>query len=146
MHFYVLNEFPKGRAETCVSYAKGYVQGDAPRCPKCGGAVGMLDWLPPFRVEIELFGIEFGDFAFGAGNDFLISLRFKELQERAPKFKEVILATNLTTEGEATALYLERVLKPMGIKTSRLGRGLPIGGELEYADEETIKSALDFRR
>lgn len=86
-------------------------------------------------------------------------LRIKELKERIlnPRkfgiletspilFKEIILATNPTTEGEATALYLERFLKPLNIKISRLGRGMPIGGELEYADEETIRSALEGRK
>ena len=62
------------------------------------------------------------------------------------KFKEIILATNPTTEGEATALYLERVLKPLNLKITRLGRGLPVGAELEYADEETIGSALEGRK
>jgi recombination protein RecR len=62
------------------------------------------------------------------------------------KFKEIILATNQTTEGEATALYLERILKPLNLKISRLARGLPVGAELEYADEETLKSALEGRK
>ena len=53
---------------------------------------------------------------------------------------------NLTTEGEATALYLERILSPLGIKTTRLGRGLPVGGELEYSDIETLKQSLENRR
>ncbi len=73
-------------------------------------------------------------------------LRIKELQERIGNVKEIIIATNPTTEGEATALYLERLLKPLNVKTTRLGRGLPIGGELEYADEETLASALDNRK
>ncbi|MDI6591808.1 MAG: recombination mediator RecR [Patescibacteria group bacterium] len=61
-------------------------------------------------------------------------------------FKELIIATNPTTEGEATALYLERILKPLNKKITRLGRGLPVGGELEYADEETLSSALESRK
>jgi recombination protein RecR len=61
-------------------------------------------------------------------------------------FKEIILAINPTTEGEATTLYLERKLKPLGKKISRLGRGLPVGAELEYADEETLRSALESRK
>ena len=73
-------------------------------------------------------------------------LRIKELRERTKDIKEIIIATNPTTEGEATALYLERLLKPLSIKTTRLGRGLPVGGELEYADEETLSSALDNRK
>ena len=83
-------------------------------------------------------------------------LRLEELKERLknPKkfgvasdgFSEAILAMNLTTEGEATALYLERLLNPMSIKTTRLGRGLPVGGELEYSDIETLKQSLENRR
>ena len=61
-------------------------------------------------------------------------------------FKEVIIAVSYTTEGQATSLYLERVLKPLGIKITRLGRGLPIGAEIEYADEETLSSALEGRK
>jgi len=82
-------------------------------------------------------------------------LRIKELQERiqGSPIEEIIIAVNPTTEGEATALYLERVLKPLNlpagrqvIKITRLGRGLPVGGELEYADEETLGSALEGRK
>ncbi len=75
------------------------------------------------------------------------NVRGKELRERVNKdgIKEVILATNQNTEGEATALYIERALKDTSAKISRLGRGLPTGGELEYADEETLKSALQKR-
>ncbi len=73
-------------------------------------------------------------------------LRIKELQTRVKGVKEIIIATNSTGEGESTALYLERLLKPLEIKTTRLGRGLPAGGELEYADEETLSSALDNRK
>jgi len=82
-------------------------------------------------------------------------LRIKELISRIKNperfgvkanFKEIILALNPTTEGEATALYLKRKLKDLGKKISRLGRGLPIGAELEYADEETLSSALESRK
>jgi len=61
-------------------------------------------------------------------------------------FQEIILALNYTVESQAVVLYLERVLKPLNKKISRLGLGLPIGGELEYADEETVSSALDSRK
>lgn len=61
-------------------------------------------------------------------------------------FQEIIIALNPTTEGEATALELEKILKPLGKKITRLGKGLPVGGELEYADEETLSSALKSRR
>lgn len=76
-------------------------------------------------------------------------LRIKELQEKIkkdPEIKEIILALNPTTEGQATALYLERSLAQFGKKITRLGQGLPVGGELEYADEETLASALENRR
>jgi recombinational DNA repair protein RecR len=62
------------------------------------------------------------------------------------KLKEIIIATNFTSDGETTALYLERTLKDSGIKITRLARGLPKGGELEYIDEETILSAINQRR
>lgn len=60
--------------------------------------------------------------------------------------EEVIIATNPTTDGETTALYLARVLKPLNIKVTRLARGLPTGGDIEYADEVTLGSALDGRK
>lgn len=59
--------------------------------------------------------------------------------------KEVIMATNPTVEGEATAMYLSRLLKPMGIKVTRLAYGIPVGGDLEYADEVTLARALEGR-
>ena len=60
--------------------------------------------------------------------------------------REVILATNPTAEGEATALYLAKVLKPLGVRATRLARGLPAGGDLEYSDSATLSSALSGRR
>jgi recombination protein RecR len=60
--------------------------------------------------------------------------------------REVIIATNATVEGEATALYLARALKPLGVKATRLARGLPAGGDLEYSDSATLQSALQGRR
>jgi recombination protein RecR len=82
------------------------------------------------------------------------NIRIKELKERIenhkefnlPKVKEVIIATNQNTEGEATAIYVTRVLNDLKIKTTRLGRGLPTGGELEYTDEETLSYALKGRK
>jgi recombination protein RecR len=78
----------------------------------------------------------------------LKKLRIKELEERIKdkRIKEIIIATSFTTEGEALALFLERKLKNSGKKISRLGKGLPTGGELEYADEETLASALESRK
>lgn len=74
-------------------------------------------------------------------------LRIKELLTRiqAGNVREVIMATNPTAEGEATAMYISRLLKPLGIKVSRLAFGLPIGANLEYADEVTLYKALENR-
>lgn len=60
--------------------------------------------------------------------------------------KEVILATNPTIEGEATAVYISRLIKPMGIKVTRIAHGIPVGGDIEYADEVTLLRALEGRR
>ena len=60
--------------------------------------------------------------------------------------KELIMATNPTIEGEATAMYISRLVKPMGVKVTRIAHGLPVGGDLEYADDVTISKALEGRR
>lgn len=75
-------------------------------------------------------------------------LRIKELVRRVGEegVREVILATNPNTEGEATALYLTRQLKPLGLRVTRPASGLPVGGDLEYADEVTLGRALEGRR
>ena len=74
-------------------------------------------------------------------------LYLKELLARIPKegVQEVIMATNPTVEGEATAMYLAKLLKPLGVKTTRLAYGIPVGGNLEYADEVTLYRALSGR-
>lgn len=75
-------------------------------------------------------------------------ITIKELLARigSDEVKEVIMATNPTVEGEATAMYISRLLKPMGITVSRLAYGVPVGAELEYADEVTLTKALEGRR
>jgi recombination protein RecR len=76
-------------------------------------------------------------------------IRLNELIARVSppaQVREVIIATNATVEGEATALYIARALKPLGIKATRLARGLPAGGDLEYSDSATLQSALTGRR
>ncbi len=74
-------------------------------------------------------------------------LKIKELMERLEtgEVEEVILATNSTVEGEATALYLSRMIAPLGIRISRIANGVPVGGDLEYTDEITLKRALEGR-
>lgn len=75
-------------------------------------------------------------------------LKLQELEERVRKENpvEIILAMNPTTEGDATALYVKRALKPLGVKITSLGRGLSIGGDIEYADEITLSSAINNRK
>ncbi len=68
------------------------------------------------------------------------------MRRMTPEVKEVILATNPTVEGEATALYIARRLKPTGVRVTRIGFGLPVGGDIEYADEVTIARSLENRR
>ena len=63
-----------------------------------------------------------------------------------PRISEVILATNPNVEGETTASYLARLIKPTGVKVSRLASGLPVGGDLEFADEVTLGRAIESRR
>ncbi len=79
---------------------------------------------------------------------FAEDLRVKELEARLREtgIKEVILATNPTSEGDYTAAYLLNRLKPLGIRVTRLGRGLPMGGDLEYADAVTLTRALEARQ
>ena len=81
----------------------------------------------------------------GVGPD---DLRIKELLTRLydTNVKEIIMATNPNVEGEATAMYIAKLLKPLGIKVTRIAHGLPIGGDLEYADEITLAKAMENRR
>ena len=82
----------------------------------------------------------------GKGPD---DIRFPELMDRLkkeePKIKELILATNSSLDGEATAMYITKKVKPLGIRITRIASGVPIGGELEYIDEVTLSRALDRR-
>ena len=75
-------------------------------------------------------------------------IRIRELMERLKggQIKEVIIATNPTTNGNATALYLSKLIKPRGVKVTRIAQGIPIGGDIEYTDEVTLRKALEGRR
>lgn len=75
-------------------------------------------------------------------------IKIKELLERLQKeeVEEVIIATNPNIEGEATAMYISKLLKPLGVKTTRIAHGVPVGGDLEYVDEITLSRALQGRR
>ena len=81
----------------------------------------------------------------GVGPD---QLRIRELLARLTdgQVQEVIMATNPTVEGEATAMYISRIVKPLGIKVTRLAYGIPVGGDLEYADEVTLTRAMEGRQ
>ena len=80
----------------------------------------------------------------GVGPD---NIKIKELLARLMdgKVKEIILATNPRVEGEATAMYISKLVKPLGIKVTRIARGIPIGGDLEYTDEVTLAKSLEGR-
>ena len=81
----------------------------------------------------------------GVGPD---NIKIKELLSRLMngEVKEIILATNPRVEGEATAMYISKLIKPLGIKATRIAHGIPVGGDLEYTDEVTLSKALEGRR
>jgi recombination protein RecR len=81
----------------------------------------------------------------GRGPD---QLKIKSLVERLKEgtVEEIIMATNPTAEGEATAMYLSKLLKPLGVRVTRIGVGIPVGADLEYADEVTMLKAMEGRR
>lgn len=88
------------------------------------GAISPMDGVGPEDINVP---------------SLLIRLQDEEVEE-------LILATNPTIEGEATAMYISRLVRPSGIKTTRIAHGLPVGGDLEYADEVTLSKALEGRR
>ena len=94
------------------------------RTRECKGAISPLDGVGPDDLRIAELLRRLGD----------------------ETVREVIIATNPRVEGEATALYLSRVIKPLGVKVTRIAHGLPVGGDLEYADEITLARALEGRR
>jgi recombination protein RecR len=133
---------------------------DTPRCAICDDPAREHDLLCVVEGPADLMAIErargfngvyhvlHGALAplDGVGPE---DIKIKELLARLSDpgaVREVIVATNATVEGEATALYLARLLKPLGVKTTRLARGLPAGGDLEYSDTATLQSALTGRR
>lgn len=91
-----------------------------------GGRLSPLDGIGPGELNVE-------------------SLR-ERIDQADPPVEEVIIATNSSVEGEATAVYLEKMLKPRGIRVTRLARGIPVGSDLEYVDGTTIAEALSGRR
>jgi len=133
---------------------------DTAQCPICDDPAREHDLICVVEGPADLMAIErartFGGVYHvlhgavapldGIGPD---DIKIKELLarlERSGGIREVIIATNATVEGEATALYLAKILKPLGVKATRLARGLPAGGDLEYSDSATLSSAISGRR
>jgi recombination protein RecR len=134
---------------------------DAPRCRICDDPDREHDLICVVEGPADLMAIErarsFGGVYHvlhgaiapldGIGpDDIKIGELLARLRDGEAAVREVIIATNATVEGEATALYLAKMLKPIGVKATRLARGLPAGGDLEYSDSATLSSALSGRR
>ncbi len=131
---------------------------DAELCPICRDNSRDKTLLCIIEKEIDLISIEktkkYKGLYFILGGTINLKKsdkkikRIEELKQRIENsdFQEIIIAFNPTIEGEATTLFIKRELKPLNIKITRLGLGLPIGGELEYADEDTLSSAFEGRK
>jgi recombination protein RecR len=134
---------------------------DAPRCRICDDPQREHDLICVVEGPADLMAIErartFGGIYHvlhgaiapldGIGpDDIKIAELLARLRDSDAVVHEVIIATNATVEGEVTALYLAKMLKPIGVKATRLARGLPAGGDLEYSDSATLSSALSGRR
>ena len=130
---------------------------EADPCPVCADPARQTGLLCVVEEPLDVLAIERTNFkgryhvlhgvlspVEGVGPE---DLKIKELVARARRepLTEVILATNISLEGEATAMYVQKQLAPLGVKVTRLARGLPVGGDLEYADETTLARALEGR-
>ena len=127
-------------------------------CPVCSGAGRDSSVIMAVEKDVDLENIErTGNFRgkyfvlgglLSLGGNETASVRLKQLFDKVQKEKpaEIILATSATVEGENTNLYIERILEPLKVKITRLGRGLSTGAELEYSDSETIENALKNRQ
>lgn len=133
----------------CGDYTEGEI---CQRCQTADKSTILVVGEPKDIRAIEKLGTYNGlyhalhgllDFRKGVGAE---NIRIKELLERLNGVKEVILATNPDISGEMTANYLAGLIKPMGIKVTRLAHGIPMGREIEYADEMTLERALDDRK
>lgn len=135
----------------------GYTEKDP--CPICADAKRSADFLCVVRDARDVFSMEKmrefnGKYHVlhgtispmdGVGPD---DIALKELLERVDRerVREVLIATNPDVEGEATAVYISRLLKPKGVRVTRIAHGIPIGGDLEYVDEMTLLKAVEGRR
>ena len=135
-------------------------ESEKPLCPVCADSKRDKSLLCVVANETDLATIEktktykglyfiLGGTVSTLRKENLSGLRITELENRIKTSKsiaEIILAINPTSEGQTTILYLDKIIKPLDKKITKLGLGLPIGGELEYADEETLSSALEGRK
>lgn len=149
----------KKTVKTC-SLCQNSFEDPAGICKICSSAVRDKSLLCIIAKETDLIAIEktrmykglyfiLGGVISSLMEKDIEKIKSKELRKRIeknPEIKEIIIATNSNSKGETTALYLRRLLKPFNKKITRLGRGLPVGGELEYADIDTLKSALEGRK
>ena len=147
------------QCESCYRYFNSSKSGvDENLCPVCCDAVRDSSVIMAVEKDVDLENIErtgnfrgkyfvLGGLLSLAGNG-TADVRLKQLFEKVQKEKpaEIILATSATVEGENTNLYIERILEPLKVKITRLGRGLSTGAELEYSDSETIENALKNRQ
>lgn len=133
--------------------------GGRQRCEICEDAARMAELLCVVEEPLDVFALER---AGGVRGRYHVlhgvlspiegvtaeDLRIRELVERVREggVQEVILATNPSLEGDATAIYIQRQLQSLGVRVTRLARGLPVGGDLEYADQGTLKRALEGRQ
>ena len=148
-----------GLCRRCFGFSEAPQNDDGPLCGICRSAKREADKIcvveePADLIAVEksqeyrgLYHVIHGTISplDGIGPD---ALRIKELLERLRdnSVKEVIVATNPTMNGEATALYLSKVIRPLGVAVTRIARGLPMGGDLEYTDAVTLGKALEGRR
>ncbi len=126
------------------------------RCEICKDAARDRSLICVVEEPLDIFAFErlgnyhgvyhvLGGVLEGSKNDTFKSLRVEELVTRAESAREIILATNPTAEGDMTALFLREKLQSLPVKVSRLARGLTSGGDIEYVDEMTLRSALEHR-
>jgi len=104
------------------------------------GAISPMDGIGPEHIKLK----ELLARVSGVNTDDMTGDELDETEK--PKIYEIILATNSSVEGEATAMYIAKIMQPFGVATTRLAYGIPVGGELEYADEVTLFKALEGRR
>lgn len=110
-----------------------------------GSDIAAIEGSGEYRAQYHVLGGRLSPLN-GVGPDELNVGALMERLAEGGEVREVVLATNPSVEGEATALYLHKLISPLGIKVTRIARGIPIGGDLEYADGVTIAEALQHRR